>query len=194
MKIPPQMRWLPRTKRGVPVPYVAHWTSEEGKARLEPFASEGFTGPCITHDDLRGQGEPVLGRMSYRRQREVVLAKRCQVCRRKLRMKAYVLLNRPRVSDPGQFFNSFLIDEPPCCRSCMSWCLTNCPGIARGLGSQTATIARVRTWTVVGVTVRPVGDQYLDAAFAPLTAFDMPNGALGYLKLAFDTVEPWWQA
>ena len=187
------MRWLPLTDRGVPVPYVAHWTAEEGKARLEPFVGEVFSGPCITHPDLRGQGLPVLGRMSYRRQREVVLAKRCQVCRRKLRNKAYVFLDQPRITDPGQFFGSFLITDPPCCPSCMFWASTNCPGIARALGSKAGTIARIRSWTPIGVTVRPVGVPDLDQAFEPLKAFNMPSGALGYLKLAFDTVEPWWQ-
>ena len=190
VQIPAGMRWLPRLG-GVPVPYVAHWTGEDGKARLEPYDGDGFSGPCVTHDDLRGHGVPVLGQMSYRRQREVIGAKRCQVCRRPLGRVSCVLLDAPRIQTFGPLFGSFLLTEPPCCRSCMTWVKSYCPGIARALGSGTAKLARIRSWTTIGVIVRPVGDPDLDKAFAPLTALDMADGALGYLKIAVDAVEPW---
>lgn len=161
VKIPRHLRWLPKTSQGIPVPYVAHWTAEEGTARLEP----------CTHDDLRGQGDPVLGQMSFRRQREVIPK------------VGFTLIP----AEPQILYDLISVSEPLSCRSCIDFARKHCPDIARSVDAGGSLVAVYKMRKLPSL-VQLTGDPELDTPFAPIDWIPV-GGALGYVKLGLEEVD-----
>jgi hypothetical protein len=152
---------LPRTPGGLPVPYVASWSSEQGKPSLRPeprLERIGFDGPATYYGGAVGVGRPVLGEMQPERQREVTLEQLCQVCHGPAHPRAIrkqeppfdhpLLLADIRIASSapdavGALGDSLLVDgkprplifEPWVCPPCLRYALLVCPGLIRRSGA-----------------------------------------------------------
>lgn len=181
--IPANMRWLPRLQSGLVVPYIAAWTSERGKAKIEPERRLGGQLALTTGGKL-GDGEAMLGIMNWQREREVALERRCQVCRRLLGKRIFFTI----VSAQMRMGHVMLV-EPPTCKPCMEYAAARCPGIRRAK----AQVWRCTDYTPVSVFVRMLGDPEIDKdIFDPLTVADFPpQGVVGHIKMIPIGAELW---
>jgi hypothetical protein len=155
---------LPRDRRGLPVPYVAAWSSEHwAVARWDPHLP-GRRIALFTAGRL-GRGTPCFDVMNEPRQREVVMTGRCQVC-------TDPIPRDRRTGIPIGFLPSSAIDEetigrldgdpvlaePLCCESCAVYVTENCCVLAKRPAKG---IVRVTQWDPVL--------QFIDPSAAPAT-------------------------
>lgn len=157
--LPPRIAALPRTKSGLPVPYVAQW---EGEERLRVAFDPHVRAEALFSSPRRDGGDATLGLMEVSRQREVVSRGLCQVCRARLdpRDRFVAGLFEP-TRDRGQ-----LIREPWCCTACLAFALRVCPGLLRARRDANLTVIRMSKWvTVLAETdvAGLVGEGSLDA-------------------------------
>jgi hypothetical protein len=134
--VPATMAHLPRGRGGMPVPWVAAWSSERWAAvRWDPVVNRIalFTG------GRHGRGRPVFGVMNEPRQRAAVMRRRCGVCGGPIPLELYRFVGylpaHDRLLDAtvehrGERHR--VTGEPLCCRPCATWAATGCPGIAGG--------------------------------------------------------------
>lgn len=178
----PKLAALPHVGR-LPVPWVAMWSSEEGTVYLDRQRMLGKDYLAVMHRQARGEGQAMLGHMSWVRQRQALLEDRCQVCGERVGRR-YVALHTS-----GQSMESYarrydrasvpLLTEPWACATCAAASLRLCPGV-RG-----RTFHLLQEWELVATVVRPIGDAAKDTPFLPLTRAEFPaGGAVGYLKIA----------
>lgn len=127
--MPPQIAALPRSDGGLPVPFVAQWSSEEEMyLRREPLA-EGKVAAFTKGS--RGEGQPVFGVMDVERQRLCVMKCRCQVCGGSARERLLADgqgLGQSTVYDGAP---RRMLLEPWVCASCLAYALRVCPGLIR---------------------------------------------------------------
>ena len=149
--VPEHLRSLP-TWRGLPVPYVAMWSSEdeasfvvlpdplyEGREALFP-GSGGI-----------GQGDAVLGNMNCARQRETLALGQCQVCRRRVAGgRGYVVLSKTTSRDVmmEDGTTAHVITEPWLCWRCLDFAADTCPGLIRRRRDDDLTILRPTRWAL----------------------------------------------
>lgn len=79
--VPEHLKRLPTDRRGLPVPWIAAWSSEHwAVARFDPLVSRQALFTAGRH----GRGTPCFDVMNEPRQREAVMRGWCQVCRARL--------------------------------------------------------------------------------------------------------------
>jgi hypothetical protein len=166
----------------LPVPYVAAWSSETDIViRPEPLADDR---PAVFRSGARGAGVPLFGLMSESRCRQVVVLRKCQVCRASTRGLGFV------VDVPyGSMHGWPLIMEPPTCERCFRLSLELCPGIKRLLADKNVLIARVRDYEPVAVTLGAVESGGSPDLQAALLAWKGPP-PIGYIMPALTNYEP----
>lgn len=114
--------------RGIPVPFVALWSSEVHD-RIAPCKYADGRDALFSSGE-RGVGEPVWGKMEESRQRATCYLNRCQVCNCKLAGQRAFGMDAPQqMLFRGQFHP--LLMEPPACIDCMRIALDICPGTRR---------------------------------------------------------------
>lgn len=176
--MPKAIAKLPRTDKGLPVPWVASWTSETTEhVEVDPLANHQLA--IFTIGGV-GQGEPILGEMNPVRQRQSAALRLCQVCGVEIaRSGGYI------VTWPGQEVDTGrarlpLILEPWCCGSCLTFALKVCPGIARIARRDDIRIVHPQTWELVAAVVDPIA---LDPAERE-GVLKLAGGAVSYIKIA----------
>lgn len=182
--MPASLTERPRSAAGIPVPYVAAWTGEEGPWDIRPC--EHAHGNLALFAPGAPVGKPIFGRMDPARQRECIAARRCQVCHAYLEATVYAahltsgathmdIRGRPRL----------MLNEPPCCRACFTYAIQVCPALlgARNRSGRRPGLLRIRDEAAdtqpVGVTVGPD-----DPDAPPWTHPDPDVRPYGYMKLA----------
>lgn len=188
---PATMAALPRGRGGLPVPYVAAWSSERWAAiRYEPLVNHVAVYTAGRH----GRGRPVFGAMNEPRQRECVILSRCGVCRSDLEPAGRWLPNHGRLVEAWAEFGGVRHDmttEPPCCQPCATWAALACPGIA----GRTDSLLRLTEIRAVAQYVDPSAgpgrhDSRFDGEDDPADRDRLGRiarqhgGAVGYVKVA----------
>ena len=186
MIFPAKLDHLPRAG-GLPVPWVALWSAEQGTAFLRDEFPQGKKHPCVAHEERIGEGRPVFGKTSQVRQRRAMLQGLCQVCGRRLsRQFACLETSHERWASRRGALPVPVLTESPTCATCAVASLEICPGL-KGLR-----FVEVLRHVLIMQFVRPVGDPALDGMFDPLTLADFPEGgAVGYMKYAVTESAPW---
>ena len=141
------MEHLARTEHGLPVPYIASWSSEVwGIARFDPLVGR----MALFTKGRQGRGRPVLGVVNEPRQRRCMIERRCQVCSGRMHWFApgavVPIISPGTVEIGGKPHVS--VTEPPTCGSCWDWVKDHCPGVLRqrsGPGVQVWPLALTRT-------------------------------------------------
>lgn len=143
LDIPGVIRW-----GGLPVPYVAAWSSETSlRIARDPLIENRW---ALFRGGRRGEGKPIFGQMDETRMRHVVCKRLCQVCTRPFGDQAYVIDHIY-----GTYNGAPLINEPATCRRCFEYSVQRCPGIARMAGQPKTIVARVRRYNTIAVEVGP---------------------------------------
>lgn len=162
---------------GVPVPYVALWSSETGQ-RVAPdrYADDQ---DALFLGGNRGDGEPVWGKMHEARQRETVWLRRCQVCNCRLKTERSFGMDVPDKVFVGERWRPMLI-EPPACARCTKYALEHCPGNRRRIDAGHLRCYEVLEYAVIGqiIGAHKDGSAELNALLAG------GRTAIGYLKCA----------
>lgn len=205
-EIPPCLAHLP-VWRGMPVPWVAAWSSEgRTVVRYDPHAG----GVAIFNRGRLGRGRPVFGVMSPERQRAAILTGRCQLCGRHLddldqQPEEYTaetgwLPNHPKLTETTDQAGTQYFLEPPCHRACAEWAAIGCPGI-RGTVTDLIEILEVRPLAQLldlsdaanAFCQHPdrFDDQETDASAAHLAAQMRrhPHGVIGYVRYSIGSSE-----
>jgi hypothetical protein len=149
--IPEHLRSRP-VWRGLPVPYVAMWTSEdEASFIVKPDPLYEDREALFPGTGGIGQGEAVLGNMNCARQRETLAQGRCQVCRRRVAGgKGFVVLSettsRQVRLENGKVVR--VITEPWLCQRCLEFAAVTCPGLIRRRRDEDLTVLRPTKWEV----------------------------------------------
>lgn len=158
----------PRLYRGIPVPYIAAWSSE----RESDVVGDGFV---LRVDALSGQAQlryrdeqptdrdsygilwhrvawsPGVGRPAFAdvhtaRQRRAMNQALCQICGQKGQIwLAPALLWNAHLAENGRGA-PYQTADPPVCRSCYRLAIRYCPELGRG-----HVVLAVRSWTISGV-------------------------------------------
>ena len=126
---PESMARLPRGRQGLPVPYVAAWSSERWAAiRHDPLVGRVavFTG------GRHGRGRPVFGAMNEARQRRAVIERRCGVCEALYEGAGWLPAHPALIAGTAPLAGreAGVTTEPPVCEPCARWSAAGCPGIA----------------------------------------------------------------
>jgi hypothetical protein len=126
------------------VPWVNLWGSED-VSRLHIDHDPYVGGPGVFLDDSR-ETEPDFTRQHMGRQRESVIAGRCQVCRRRVpwsrRLLVLAALSVERVSIEGCLVP--VVAEPWLCPACARFATTRCPALVRRTRDEALTLVTVR--------------------------------------------------
>ena len=112
---------------GLPVPYVAAWSSEvwDGYV-LDP--TWGL--PALSTAGAAGRGVPVWGAINEPRQRRSVGQHRCQVCDRPGSPAELVVIFSGGLQTMASGTQLWEVTaEPPVCPDCASWSRAHCPGL-----------------------------------------------------------------
>lgn len=155
--MPSSMANCLRSTAGLPVPYVAAWSSEVKLiVRTEPPMPGTHAVPLLFHDGERGVGTPVFGEMAPCRQREVMTGSRCQVCNHYCGWGKKTLVEMAGGQMAGAGWGPApLIMEPWVCASCLTYALKVCPGLV-GKGFQNGLrVLRVAKWQLVLTVCQP---------------------------------------
>lgn len=123
--IPMHLRHLPTTSGGLPVPYVASWSSERwGIARRDPLVGNRW---ALFSEGAQGVGRPLLASINEERQRRSVIQSRCQVCDRdRPRDELWVTnMTQHTLILDGKLFSA--THAPPTCGPCLEWSHHVCP-------------------------------------------------------------------
>lgn len=183
---PDTMARLPRG-RGLPVPYVASWSSEHWHAiRHDPLVGHVAVFTAGRH----GRGRPLFGVTNEPRQRLCVTRHLCGVCGQPIDGPGW-LPHHDRLIEGQATLTGRQVDvthEPPCCEPCAYWSATGCPSISR----RTPNLLRIDSYESLL--------QLIDPSAAPARherRFDCDDdrdrlgriarrhgGAVGYVKLA----------
>ncbi len=119
---------------GIPVPYVALWSSEVGGYRIATDRHAGGRAALFTVG-ARGVGCPVWGVMNEQRQRQTVKTRCCQVCNVPLTSQRSFGMDIPENSRalPSLDFGPPrpVLREPPACTACTRYAIAHCPGSRR---------------------------------------------------------------
>jgi hypothetical protein len=163
--------------RGIPVPYIAAWSSEKERYISEDNNAGGKL--AVFRTGRRGDGDPMFGKMDEARQREAIARRRCQVCRVKLSgEQSFALdINYNSVKD-----STPVIQEPPVCKSCARLALTICPGNRRRREHGELLAFEVYEYEILMQLLGPHYGPECDKAFNELVADCHP--VVGYLKAA----------
>ncbi len=134
------------TYGGVPVPYTASWTAEEGPMSIArcPYARR----PAVFQPVDRGNGKPRFGSPHMQRQREVIAMELCDLCARPLKNRTKVSLShaRPRGMGAGGF--AILQVEPLLHRECAAISLEHCPSLKRDVRDGSLNVRQVNRFQV----------------------------------------------
>lgn len=192
---------LPRDRRGLPVPYVAAWSSEHwAVARWDPLIP-GRQMALFTAGRM-GRGTPCFDVVNEPRQRESVMTGRCQVCRDPLDRDRRTgipigFLPQSAIDEEtiGRLDGDPVTAEPLCCESCARFVVEHCCVLARRPAKG---IVRVTRWDRIL--------QYVDPSAAPPTherRFDKSpdltrlgevarrhGGLVGMVKVCIREMEP----
>jgi hypothetical protein len=152
--------------RGVPVPYIAMWSSETERY-VAPDRYSGDREALFSHG-RRGEGVPVWGKMHEARQRETCATQRCQVCNCKLvDERGFGVDVAQMMNHSGKVYQ--VLTEPPACARCMRYSLDNCPGIRRRFADGSVRCFEVFAYAAIGQIIGAVegGDSDLNALLKP---------------------------
>lgn len=165
--------------KGIRIPYVALWSSEsERYVAPDRVMLEGR--PALFNRGERGDGAPILGKMSDHRQRECVCLLKCQVCRRRLG-PPYLAIDAERQLTVHHGRELPLLIEPMVCLRCAAYSLETCPGISRMRESGRLRIYEIRRFEHVMTWLAPCpGSPYPDLDRI-LTDFGKP--VVGMVKI-----------
>lgn len=168
--------------RGVPVPYVAYWTSETERYVDSDKHSAGL--PALFTRGKRGEGEPIWGKMHEARQRESCDLQRCQVCNCKLKGERAFGIDRPSVTRyEGRVYQ--VLTEPPVCARCAKYSMAHCPGNHRIKASGEMRCFEVYGYAAIGQILQAVdgGDEELNRLLKP------GDKVIGYHKCVLVSAE-----
>lgn len=128
--IPAHLSHLPADRRGLPVPFIAAWSSEHWDvARFDPIVNKW----ALFTAGRYGRGKPCFDVMNEPRQREVVMRGLCQVCN--VRLERDPLTSRPVGVLPASVLNEgsqhdaegrVVTAEPLLCRACGEYVVEHC--------------------------------------------------------------------
>lgn len=138
--MPARIAALPKSKGGLPVPYVASWEGEEEMMiRADPLLF-GQRAVFPKHGSKVGKTRPVFGIMEPSRQRECLMLFRCQVCHAKLAPiedlvypESEPLWLIDMLHEPDTMKGHNLALEPWVCDECLVYALQVCPGMVKGI-------------------------------------------------------------
>jgi hypothetical protein len=127
--MPRGIRRLKRGPNGMPVPWIAAWSSE----RENRITRCPMVGMAVFTKGRQGEGRPVFGEMHPARQRQAVIRGLCQTCGERLPDRGPLLLAvvDAHVRDVTGQGGRVLVIEPFACRDCLSYSVKVCPGLVR---------------------------------------------------------------
>jgi hypothetical protein len=129
LAVPNSMAKRPLTKHGLPIPFVAAWSSERwASARIDPLALNKW---AIFGAGRQGRGRPLLGVMNEERQRRVSMLNLCQICAEPYGNDGWIALVAPREVNTQTGEKRITTFEPPACGDCMEWAVAHCPGLKK---------------------------------------------------------------
>jgi hypothetical protein len=178
---------VPWTYKGVPVPYIAAWSTEResdiasgdlvlrtevstGRAHRDEHALDRDRHGILWHRVAwaPGQGKPLFADVHTTRQRRVMSRALCQVCAGPaeiwmtpaLLWDAHLAQHGPRAPYPT--------NDPPVCRRCASLAAACCPELARG-----HLYLAPGSWAITGVRGQ-IADP-VRGGFGPPRVLDLPG-------------------
>nr|WP_295738900.1 hypothetical protein [uncultured Acidocella sp.] len=139
---------------GVPVPYTASWSAEEGTLHLAAcrWANSAL---ALCQAQHRGIGKPVFGKPHMVRQREVIASGLCDLCGKKLSHCSKVSLSHARVDPHAAEGPAVLQVEPLLHRQCAAICVQHCPSLLRDIENGTLHIRLVQRYRIQWAIMRP---------------------------------------
>lgn len=146
---------LPRTPNGMPVPYISGSPCRHLTVQTAPemacFAEAANGTTLALYDEYRPPCQPgILGTISIRRQREIMLKGLCQVCGEVNHDEPMWLLES---LDTEFLDGTKATKEPPTCTDCMAYAMRVCPMLV-GLRSRGVfTLDATRVWESKAVIV-----------------------------------------
>lgn len=142
----------PLSYGGVPVPFTASWSAEDGiYVGACPHAqARAFCQPVAP-----GQGKPRFGQPHSQRQREAIARDLCDLCGRSLRNRTKVSLSHARVRANGAGGPTVLQVEPLLHRECAAVCLEHCPSLQQDIQAGRVEIRQVTRHRVQFAVVDP---------------------------------------
>lgn len=171
--IPLHLSSLPRTKSGLPVPYVAMWEGEE----IQHIAHDkNINAKALFSSPRRPDGDAMLGFMEVSRQREVVALGLCQVCRKRLDPRDRFVVGLLESHADGT-----MIREPWTCTRCLVFALRVCPGLIRKQRSDDGlSVIRMSKWATLIAKTDVIG--LVQQGLLDPAATDKPT-VYGYAKI-----------
>jgi hypothetical protein len=150
---PDTLEHVLRSAGGLPVPYVAAWSSENDRQIVRPCPLVQGK-PAFFSGGRRGDGDPVFGEMEPSRQRHCVIKRRCQVCNG--RASEQLLVDGRGTSHSTLVGGAWLkvVLEPWVCAPCLVYALRVCPGLVTKSAYQQIQILEVRRAVPVAVLTR----------------------------------------
>lgn len=155
---PPAWRAPPATWKGLIVPFVALWSSEQV---MTSVVEDRLSVQALVPEQTVPGGFPILGRMECRRQRRAVLDSLCQVCAKPLGRWRWSPAFGRAVGEgfPKRWLgDGFLRSEPPSCRRCAAIAVRICPGLLKRKPSfQAVSDAKLFPQVLSGASMKEAG-------------------------------------
>lgn len=132
---------------GVPVPYTAGWTAEEGLSFGNcPYSRR----VALVQRQARGEGKPQFGKPHAVRQRQVIAMGLCDLCARSLKASTKVSLSHARVRYDGARRGepAIMQVEPLLHRRCAAESVRFCPSLKRDVRDGSLIIRQVTAYEV----------------------------------------------
>jgi hypothetical protein len=111
---------LPRLRTGIPVPFIAEWTTWRNTRTWDDTWGWVLDCACIP-----GQGEPLLTEICHSRQRDVMTRRACQMCGHPIGGEPFCFLS------PAWNIARDQTKDPPFHRHCGRYAFSVCPGMLR---------------------------------------------------------------
>lgn len=134
MRVPEWLDHLRTDRVGRPVPMVNRWGLEE-KPELVNIGYDRLVGGLAVFYDDSAEAAPDFSTQHIARQRESVLAGRCQVCWREVpwsrRFLVVSTVSTHTVTSPGERTGALTVREPWLCQRCGEFAVGVCPALIR---------------------------------------------------------------
>lgn len=181
MSVPPFLEHLHRDRRGIPVPWVNRWGTEDlARVRLDHDPHVG--GLAVFNDD-DPHGAPDFTRQHMARQRQAVAEGLCQVCGRHIPLSrrrlvvADLSVERIPVRTPTRRYTVPAVTEPWLDDRCATFAVQRCPALIRRSRSEALRIVEITSKRQVQI-IASVG--YVDG---PLEAESRARRPIMWLKI-----------
>lgn len=139
---------------GVPVPYAASWTAEEGTHVAPCRHAEGR--PSICQAVARGEGKPLFGKPHAQRQREVIAQGLCDLCAKPLKGRTKISLSHARSRMNAAEAGDVLQVEPLLHKECAATSMQHCPSLRRDIREGRLMVRQVTRYRVQIAIMDPI--------------------------------------